>query len=153
MVHMAGEKVTTEETLARLMEEEERQLAEWSRSHAEKLLVQVEDAVAQFCEDNDVVKAAIQLITERSSHVPPYSPDQATDGYWERCGYEEATVSVGELYGSLTQLVSRVIHGPHSYGPDSYVGRGVWKILNSYHPDQRFRFYQVKEKPKRRHAR
>jgi hypothetical protein len=128
----------------RLLEEEEKQFAE----EAERRLVQLEDAVAQICEYKDVAKAAVQLITERSSHVPPYTPEQATDGSWARHGYEEAIVSVGELYGSLTQLLGRVTHEP-----GSYVGRGVSRILNSYHPDQRFRFYQVKPKPRRRRAR
>jgi hypothetical protein len=145
---MTEETVTTDETLLQLLKEEERQVAKWSRMNAEKLLVQLEDAVAKICEYKDVAKAAIEVITVRSRHVPPYTPEQATDGYWARCGYEEATVSVGELYGSLTQLLGRATHGP-----DSYVGRGVWRILDSYHPDQRFRFYQVKDKPKQKRAR
>ncbi|MGP8069789.1 MAG: hypothetical protein ACLP5V_07855 [Candidatus Bathyarchaeia archaeon] len=150
---MPEKKATTNKTLLQLLKEEERQVAKWSRMNAEKLLVQVEDTLAKLCEDNDVAKAAIQIITERSNHAALYTPEQATDGYWARCGYEEATVSVGELYGSLTQLLGRVIHGPDSYGPTSYVGRGVWRILDSYHPDQRFRFYQVKDKPRRRRVR
>ncbi|MGP8070030.1 MAG: hypothetical protein ACLP5V_09085, partial [Candidatus Bathyarchaeia archaeon] len=121
--------ITVDETLLQLMEKAEKQFAERSRINAEKLLVQVEDSVAKLCENNDVAKAAIEVISERSSHIPLYTPEQATDGYWARCGYEEATVSVGELYGSLTQLLGRVIHGPDSYGPTSYVGRGVWRIL------------------------
>jgi hypothetical protein len=128
------------------MQEHEKEVAERSRIDAEKLLVQVEDAFAKLCEDNDVTKAALQLITERSSHIPPHTSEQATVWYRERRDYEEATVTVGELYASLTQLLGRVNHEP-----DSYVGRGVWRILDSYHPNLRFRFYQ--DKPRQRHAR
>ena len=144
---MTKEKVTTDETLMRLLEEEEKQFAE----EAERRLVQLEDAVAQICEYKDVAKAAVQLITERSSHVPPYTPEQATDGSWARHGYEEAIVSVGELYGSLTQLLARFAHEPFAHEPfahepDRFVGVGVWRILDSYHPNLRFHQVQVKRK-------
>lgn len=139
-------KVTADEALAKLLEEEEKQVAKWSRIDAEKLLVQVEDALAKLCEDNNVAKAANQIITERSSHIPPYTPEQVTVWYRERREYEEATVAIREFYGSLTQFLTRVTHEP-----DSYVGRGVWRILDSYHPNLRFRFYQVKAK--RKHGR
>ncbi len=139
-------KGTTDETLLQLLKEEEKQFAE----EAERCLVQVEDGVAKLCEYKDVAKAAVQLITERSSHVPPYTPEQATDGSWARHCYEEATVSVGELYGCITQLLGRVTQGLDT---DTYVGRGVWRILDSYHPGQRFRFYPVKDRPKQRRAR
>ena len=129
-------------TLAKLMQEHEKEVAERSRIDAEKLLVQVEDAFAKLCEDNDVAKAAIQLIAERSSHIPPYTSEQATVWYRERRDYEEATVTIGQLYGSLTQLLGRVTDES-----DRFVGVGVWKILDSYYPNLRFR----KDQAKRRH--
>jgi hypothetical protein len=132
------------ETLAKLLQEHENQVKERSRIDAEKLLIQIEDAFAKLCEDNDVTKAAIQLITERSSHIPTYTPGGSTPWYSERRDYGEATVTVGGLYGSLTQLLGRITREP-----DSSVGFSVWRILDSYHPNLRFRFYQ--EKAKRRH--
>jgi len=166
------EKVTADEALAKLIQEHEKQVAEWSRLDAEKLLAQLEDAFARLCDENDVAKAAIQLITERSSHIPPYTPvvvagkeakrfkellaemtpeerqqdDLFVKGLEEnaRRGYKEATVVVRELYGSLTQLLARITHEP-----DSSVG--VSRILDSYHPNLRFRFYQ--DKANRKHGR
>ena len=154
------------------MQEHEKQVAEDSRVDAEKLLAQLEDAFARLCDENDVAKAAIQLITERSSHIPPYTPvvmagkeakrfkkllaemtpeerqqhEFLVKGIRKsaRRDYEEATAVVREFYGSLTQLLARF---PHE--PDRLVGGGAWKILDSYHPNRRF--YQVKAK--RKHAR
>jgi hypothetical protein len=134
----------TDEALVKLIEEHEKQVKERSRIRAEKFLGQLEDAFARLCEENDVAKAAVQLISERSSHIPPYTPGGQTPWYKERRDYGEATVTVGELCGSLTQLLARTTHEP-----DSSVGFSVWRILDSYHPNLRFRFYQ--EKAKRRH--
>jgi hypothetical protein len=119
------------------MEEHEKRVAEVSRIEAERFLAQLEDAFARLCDDNHIThiaEAATQLITERSSHIPPYTPEQGTGGYKARRDYEEATLTVGELYGSLTQLLGRVTHEP-----ESDVGVSVSRILNSYHPDLRFR--------------
>jgi len=166
------EKVTASEALAKLMQELEKHVAEDSRGDAEKLLAQLEDAFARLCIENDVAKAAVQLIIERSSHIPPYTPvvmagkeakrfkkllaemtpeerqqhEFLVKGIREsaRRDYEEATAVVREFYGSLTQLLARF---PHE--PDRLVGGGAWKILDSYHPN--LRFYQVKAK--RKHAR
>ena len=137
------EKATADETLAKLVEEHGKQVAEDSRIHAEKLLAQLEDAFARLCDDNDVAKAAVQLITERSSRIPPYTPERLTGWDKERRDYEEAIVTVGELYGSLTQLLGRITHEP-----DSSVGFSAWRILDSYHPN--LRFYPVKAQ--RRHG-
>ena len=169
-------KVTADEVLVRLMEKAEKQAAERSRIDAEKLLVQLEDALAKLCDDNDVAKAAIQLIAERSSRIPTYTPLQFVgreaklykehladmtpeerhelelfvQGSQEhaRRGYEEATVAIREFYGSLTQLLGRIAHES-----DRGLAVGVWRILDSYHPNLRFRFYQVKDKPRQRRAR
>jgi hypothetical protein len=166
-----NEKTTTNKTVLQLLEEREKEIAEWSRSDAEKLLVQLEDAIAKIC-DNDLAKAAIQLISERPSHIPPFTPlrfvgnaakqykkDMASLTAEERRevkvfseagdeasarDYAIATDVVRDFYGSLTQLLTRI--RPES---DRLVRVGVWRILDSYHPDQRFRFYQVKPKPRR----
>jgi hypothetical protein len=123
-----------------------------------------------------VAKAAVQLLAERVSHIPPYTPlrfvGNAAKRYkedlaemtpeerrefkiWDKAGdeasgrdYAIATVVVRELYGSLAQFLARIIHDPDHH---NYVGTGVWRILDSYHPNVRFRFYQ--DKAKRRHGR
>jgi len=129
--------------------------------------------LAGLC-SSDVAKAAIQLIAERSSHIPPYTPlrfvgnaakkykkDRAgmtaeerrelkifTNTIHEAAGrdYTIATEVVREFYGSLTQFLTRTIHQLDRH---NYVGTGAWKILESYHPN--LRFHQVKAK--RKHAR
>jgi len=154
------------------MQEHEKQVAEDSRVDAEKLLAQLEDAFARLFIENDISKAAVQLITERSSHIPPYTPvvmaskeakrfkkllaemtpeerqqhDLLVEGIREnaRRDYEEASAVVRQFYGSLTQLLVRFTHEP-----DRLVSGGAWTILDSYHPN--LRFYQVKAK--RKHAR
>lgn len=70
-------KATTDETLARLMKE----VVEVSRIEAKRYLAQLEDGFARLCDDNYVAEATIQLITERSSHIPPYTVEQVTSGY------------------------------------------------------------------------
>ena len=71
------EKVTAGEAFVRIMEEHEKEVKEESRIEAERLLAQVEDALARLCHDsNDVSKAAIQLVAERSSHISTYTPVQ-----------------------------------------------------------------------------
>jgi len=164
------EKVTTGEALAKLMQEHEKQVAEDSRVDADKLLAQLEDAFARLCIENDIAKATVQLITERSNHIPPYTPvvmaSKEAKRFKKRLaemtpeerqqyellvkeiredarrGYEEATAVVREFYGSLSQLLA-----PFANEPDRFVG--VWRILDSYHPN--LRFYQVKAK--RKHTR
>jgi hypothetical protein len=136
------ETAATTEKLAKLMEEHEKRIAEVSRSEAERYLAQLEDGIAKLCDDNHVAEAAIQLITERSSHIPPYTPEGRTGWYNARRDYEEGTATVGELYGSLTRLLGRVTHEP-----DGDVGVSVSRILASYHPDLRFRL------DKRKHGR
>jgi hypothetical protein len=127
-------------------------------------------------DDNDIAKAAVQLITERSSHIPTYTPvvmvgeakrDKKASAEMRpekreefkvfvkgleenaRRGYEEATVVIREFYGSLTQLLTRFAREPFAHEPDQYVGVGVWRILDSYHPN--LRFYVAK--PRQRHTR
>jgi hypothetical protein len=48
MLRNREEKITADEALAKLMEEHEKQVEERSRSEAEKLLAQLEDAFARL---------------------------------------------------------------------------------------------------------
>jgi len=91
------ETVTADEALAKLLKEEEKWVEEWSRIDAEKLPAQVDDGFMRLCDDSDVAKAAIQLITQRSSHIPTYTPGGSTPWYSERRDYGEAAVTIGEL--------------------------------------------------------
>jgi hypothetical protein len=148
-------------------------IEETSRDTAERHLAQLEEALAGLCSSN-VAQAAIQLIAERSNHIPPYTPlrfvgnaakkykkDLATVTPEERRelkifskasdeaagrDYAIATEVVREFYGSLTQFLTRIIHELDSH---NYVGTGAWRVLESYHPN--LRFHQVKMK--RKHAR
>lgn len=150
----------------------ERYLAEETRTKADGYLAQLEDSVSGLCHaSNGVVKAAIQLIAERSSHIPPYTSvrsvgkaakrhndNLATMTAEERrtiknfvkwCDedaghdYGIATEVVREFYGSLTQFLTRIAGEP---GHGSFVGVGVSRILKSYHANLRFHPVKVKRK-------
>jgi len=144
-----------------------------ARAVAERYLAQLEDALANLCcyrnHRDYVAKAAIQLITERSSHIPTYTPTRMTgretkplkkawaemtsaernaaEAFDEaleeaaRRDYGQATATAREFYVSLTQLLTQFTHDPVSL-----VGVGTWRILNSYHPNLRFRRDHVKRR-------
>ena len=158
--------------LEKSLQEVEKYIAETSRANAERFLAQLEDALARLCDNNNVAKAAVQLIAERSTSILPYTPvvrvgkeakrekellaemtleerqklEALREGIEEnaRRDYEKATVIVREFYGSLTQLLTRIAHEP-----DNGLGVGAWRILESGHPN--LRFYVAK--PRQRHAR